>query len=210
MIIIIEKEILYFSFSAANAFAGVCEYILKRRTGQNIDVSRLFIYYNGRMIQHRSLFVTDGGASKRCIALGLRKFGVCLEHLWPYYHPYINKRPPPDVYAAASAITVVPLKVPRNLPAMKTCLANEIPFIIGIRLTEDASDEAKENNGYIVTPHPNDPQVSQAGTHAVVIVGYNDRTQHFIGRNSWGTDWVTTFIDLFIIQINILFIILGS
>jgi len=55
---------LSFFFSAANAFAGVCEYILKRRTGQNIDVSRLFIYYNGRMIQDQSFVVTDDGASK--------------------------------------------------------------------------------------------------------------------------------------------------
>ena len=191
-----------YCFSAANAFAGVCEYILKRRTGQNIDVSRLFIYYNGRMILKRSYVVTDDGASKRCIALGLRKFGVCLESIWPYYPGHINKTPPPDVYAAAREITVIPLKVPRNLVAMKTSLANEIPFIIGIRLTEDASEQARENSGYIQMPDPNDPHVQNTGTHSVVIVGYNDRTQHFIARNSWGSKWVKNFIDIFIINIK--------
>ena len=176
---------IFFFFSAANAFAGVCEYILKRRTGRNIDVSRLFIYYNGRMIQKRSFVVKDDGASKRCIALGLRKFGVCLEDVWPYYRPFIDMPPPPDAYVAAREITVIPLKVPRNLIAMKTCLANQTPFVIGIRLVQSsANEEAKNNNGYISMPDPNDPAVLKIGTHSIVIVGYNDRTQHFTARNS--------------------------
>jgi C1A family cysteine protease len=27
------------------------------------------------------------------------------------------------------------------------------------------------------------------GGHAVLAVGYDDTTQHFIVRNSWGADW---------------------
>lgn len=177
--------------SAANAFAGACEYILKRRSGKHVDISRLFIYYNGRIIDQRSLEVTDDGASKQNTALGMRKFGICEEHLWPYDENLLNREPPPHVYGAASRVTVVPLKLPRNLVAMKTCLANEVPFLIGIRLLDTATREVKANNGYISMPNPASLTVAMTGTHAVLVVGYDDHTQHFIVRNSWGRDWVS-------------------
>ncbi|CAF3142912.1 unnamed protein product, partial [Rotaria sp. Silwood2] len=179
----------------ANAFAGIIEYLILRRTGLHIDVSRMFIYYNGRMIQGRSWAVSDDGALKRDAVLGLRKFGVCQEFIWPYEPQNVNKTPPPHVYEAAKEITVVPLKIPRNLPAMKTCLANGIPFLIGIRVNVDeTSDEAKQNGGYVSMPDPNDPNLHLWGFHAVMIVGYDDRTQYFIVRNSWGADWGYFFI----------------
>lgn len=176
--------------SAANAFAGACEYIFKRRFRRHIDVSRLFIYYNGQMIDQRSLEVTDDGASKQNTVLGMRKFGVCEEHLWPYDESLLNKEPSPEAYAAASRLTVIPLKLPRNLVAMKTCLANEVPFLIGIKLLDSASTEVKKNNGYLKMPNPAGLSVALTGTHAVLVVGYDDRTRHFLVRNSWGNDWV--------------------
>ncbi|UJR27970.1 hypothetical protein I4U23_009228 [Adineta vaga] len=177
------------STCAANAFAGACEYIYKRRFNKHIDVSRLFIYYNGQMIDQRSLEVTDDGASKQNTVLGMRKFGICEERLWPYDERLLNKEPPPYVYEAASHVTVIPLKLPRNLVAMKTCLANQVPFLIGIKLLDSATSEAKRNNGYISMPDPSSITVALTGTHAVLVVGYDDRTRHFIVRNSWGRDW---------------------
>lgn len=178
-------------FSAANAFGGAIEYIIKRRAGHDVNVSRLFIYYNGRMIQQQSFEVTDGGASKRTIALGLRKFGVCAEFVWPYERAYLDERPPAHVYDAARQISVEVLSIPRDLRAMKTCLTNEVPFLIGIRLLPQATNEAKYNQGFVSMPNPHDPQVLATPTHAVLVVGYDDRTNHFIVRNSWGQDWVS-------------------
>jgi C1A family cysteine protease len=150
----------------------------------------LFIYYNGQIIDQRSLEVTDDGASKQSTVLGMRKFGICEERLWPYDENLLNKEPPPHVYDAASRFTVIPLKLPRNLVAMKTCLANEVPFLIGIKLLDSATSEVKKNNGYISMPNPGSLSVAATGTHAVLIVGYDDRTEHFLVRNSWGKDWV--------------------
>ena len=161
-----------------------------RRFGKHIDVSRLFIYYNGQMIDQRSFEVTDDGASKQSTVLGMRKFGICEEYLWPYEENLLNKKPSKEAYDAASRVTVIPLKLPRNLAAMKTCLANQVPFLIGIKLLDSATSEARKNNGYISMPDPSSSKVAVAGTHAVLIVGYDDRTGHFLVRNSWGKDWV--------------------
>ena len=156
-----------------------------------MDVSRLFIYYNGQMIDQRSLDVTDDGASKQNTVLGMRKFGICEERLWPYREDLLNKEPAPAAYDAASRVTVIPLKVPRNLVAMKTCLANQVPFLIGIKLLSTATSEAKKNRGFVSMPDPSSATVAKTGTHAVLIVGYDDRTGRFLVRNSWGKDWVT-------------------
>ena len=41
-----------------------------------IDISHLFIYYNGQMIEQETLRVEDLGANQRDIALGLTKYRV--------------------------------------------------------------------------------------------------------------------------------------
>jgi C1A family cysteine protease len=198
-------HLFFLPHSAANAFAGACEYIYKRRTGRHIDVSRLFIYYNGQMIDQRSRDVTDDGASKQNTILGMRKFGICEESLWPYNMRLLNKEPPPHVYEAASRVTVVPLKLPRNLTSMKTCLANQVPFLIGIKLLDSATQEAKDNNGYITMPDPTDSEVARTNTHAVLIVGYDDRTEHFLVRNSWGNDWVRFMMMIYALSNRFVF-----
>ena len=48
---------------------------------------------------------------------------------------------------------------------------------------------ADASGGGISTPDPDDPQSSEHGLHAMLIVGYSDRQEVFIVRNSWGTSW---------------------
>ena len=142
------------------------------------------------MIDQRSFDVTDDGASKQNTVLGMRKFGICEEYLWPYEEQNLNVKPPKEAYDAARQVTVIPLKLPRNLVAMKTCLANEVPFLIGIKLLDSATSEVQKRHGHVSMPNPASLQVALTGTHAVLVVGYDDRTRHFIVRNSWGKDWV--------------------
>ena len=142
------------------------------------------------MIDQESLDVTDDGASKKNTVLGMRKFGICEEVYWPYDPKLLNQEPSLEAYARASRYTVIPLKIPRNVVAMKTCLANQVPFLIGVRLLPSATREVSENNGYISKPNVSSQYAQRIGSHAILIVGYDDSTQHFIARNSWGKDWV--------------------
>jgi len=91
--------------------------------------------------------------------------------------------PPQQVYDEASRRSIVPVKIPINIVSVKTCLAHQIPVLVGIMLS---SDEAYHNQGWIEIPETPPDE----GYHACLIVGYDDRNQHFIVRNSWGTDWV--------------------
>jgi len=77
--------------------------------------------------------------------------------------------------------------VPVNLDDMKKCLADGYPIIFGLKLTERFFNPGKD--GIIKTPNVNDPQSANHGKHAMLIVGYSDKDQAFIVRNSWGTTW---------------------
>lgn len=94
------------------------------------------------------------------------------------------RKPPHHVYKDAARRSIVPLKVPINIVSVKTCLAHQIPVLIGILLK---SDEAYNNRGFVKIPH----KPPKDGFHACLVVGYDDRMRHFIIRNSWGADWVS-------------------
>ncbi|CAF1185253.1 unnamed protein product [Adineta steineri] len=55
------RIIYLFDCSCASAFIGLCNYLFKRSMAHQSSVSRLFIYYNGQMIQQRTLEVEDRG-----------------------------------------------------------------------------------------------------------------------------------------------------
>jgi hypothetical protein len=64
--------------------ALVRQYLIKRHSGKHIDVSRLFIYYNGQIIDQKRRRVRDYGVPQEAVASGLRKYGVYEEDLWSY------------------------------------------------------------------------------------------------------------------------------
>ena len=114
---------------------------------------------------------------------GVQQYGFCKESLWPYNIDLYMQLPSRRAYIEASRRSIVPLKIPINIVSVKTCLAHQIPVLVGIILS---SDEADHNQGWIQIPE----KLPDEGYHACLVVGYDDRTQHFIIRNSWGAEWV--------------------
>ncbi len=66
----------------ANALAGALEFLERKDQVAYADLSRLFIYYNERVIEHT--VSSDSGAMLRDGIKTLAKQGVCTEALWPY------------------------------------------------------------------------------------------------------------------------------
>lgn len=63
-------------------------------------------------------------------------------------------------------------EVPVDLESMKTALAQGLPIIFGLKLTEKFF--ATGPSGYVSMPDPKDPQSSEHGMHCMLIVGYID------------------------------------
>jgi C1A family cysteine protease len=69
---------------------------------------------------------------------------------------------------------------------MRNCLAQGYPFVFGFSVYESFESEEVATTGVVNIPKPGEQLL---GGHAVMAVGYNDKAQRFIVRNSWGTDW---------------------
>ncbi|CAF0729292.1 unnamed protein product [Adineta steineri] len=174
---------------AASAFASACEYLIKRRTGSYVQLSRLFIHFNAQVIDQRTHTVEDAGATRKNVIVGMRKFGVCKEEYWPYDRRLLNKKPSPDAYEAARRFSIVSLRLPFQINAMRTYLANKIPVVIAAKIKYEINGEVNANGGYLPIPDADDEEISYLGSHAVLLVGYDDDSEYFIARNSWGRDW---------------------
>jgi C1A family cysteine protease len=147
--------------------------------------SRLFIYYNERSAERHP----------RCnVPVSLRnghktvaKHGACPERHWRYQLGRFSVRPPKHCYEKALVSRVSAYaRVVRELKQMKACLADGLPFTMGISIYESFETPAVKKHGLASMPLPHEPL---KGGHAVMVVGYRDSKQAFIVRNSWGPQW---------------------
>merc|ERR1711966_513094 len=78
-------------------------------------------------------------------------------------------------------------RVAQNVDAMKHALFLEKePVVFGFSVYESIESEAVSTSGIMPMPKPGEKQL---GGHAVLCVGYDDTTESFIIRNSWGEEW---------------------
>ncbi len=69
---------------------------------------------------------------------------------------------------------------------MKGRLAYGLPFIFGFMAYESFVSLQVAQDGHVPLPQPGEQVL---GGHAVLAVGYDDRNEWFLVRNSWGTNW---------------------
>ncbi|CAF1095302.1 unnamed protein product [Didymodactylos carnosus] len=171
-----------------NALAGAYEYLIKKETGKQIDVSRLFIYFNARA--HRSQHIRDEGCYISDAIHILKTKGVCKESYWPYNIAHVNTKPSLNAYKEASPYIVYDrqgIRLNANLQQMKQSLADGYPFAFGL-MTYDSFAQSAHNGGHVLMPSQTDKQKGCAG-HCMLAVGYNDIHKKFIVRNSYGSHW---------------------
>ena len=117
----------------------------------------------------------------------VNKLGAPLEVYWPYIISRFATRPSTQATADAAKRKVTAYQRCLNFAAVKAALAAGNPVVIGFDVYE--SFEGTVNNTTGQMPYPNVNTEQLLGGHAVCLVGYNDTTQRFIARNSWGTGW---------------------
>jgi Papain family cysteine protease/zinc-ribbon domain len=167
----------------ANAIAGAYEYLEKRTIGREGNVSRLFIYYLERKIE--GTVGQDSGANLRNGMKVLQDYGACSEDTWPYDIDAFKREPNGEAFSEAGQHTVDEYRrVPVELHAMKTCLAEGYPFVFGMKIFKSFEDDG--HHGRVSLPSRGDEDM---GSHAMLACGYSERDQVFVVRNSWGTDW---------------------
>ena len=158
---------------------------LKQKRKPDFIPSRLFIYYNERDME--GTIASDSGAEIRDGIKTVAKLGDCPEHEWPYVIAKFATKPPAQCYRDARKYkAVLYQRVIRTLNQMKGCLASGYPFVFGFSVYESFENAAVTKSGIVPMPASKEKQL---GGHAVLAVGYDDKQQRFIVRNSWGKSW---------------------
>jgi C1A family cysteine protease len=180
----------------AHAVTGAFVYLRRLHRARPVKLSPRFIFYNelemtGQLGPRFSVHLRD--ALKAVAARG-----VCPEATWPYRDNLhmLNRKPPKHAFHAAKARKVISYhrildkSVPRKvlLQHLKHCLAEGYPFIFGFN-TYASFEPGKWKGGTM--PIPNVKTEAPKGGHAVMAIGYDDKRQAFLIRNSWGPKWGT-------------------
>jgi C1A family cysteine protease len=170
----------------ANAIAGALQFDeIKQRESDGFTPSRLFIYYNERVIE--GTIDQDAGAMLRDGIKSVASQGAPHESLWPYLVSTFRSKPSAAAYKdAAGHRALLYQRVSRTLDQIRGCLAGGYPFVFGFSVYESFESAAVARTGVVPMPRPAETLL---GGHAVLAVGYDDPTQRVLVRNSWGGGW---------------------
>lgn len=182
----------------ANAIGAAFEFDLLKQGLTDFVPSRLFIYYNERLKEGQA--PNDSGAQIRDGVKSVAKQGVCTEVDWSYddtpaqwdggpFPPGSKpgQQPPASCYESALQNRATTYhRVVRDSDQFRGCLAAGYPFVVGFTVYESFESRDVAQTGVMPMPQYGE---SVLGGHAVLAVGYDDDTERFIMRNSWGTQW---------------------
>ena len=171
----------------ANAIAGALQFLEEKEgEAQPMMPSRLFIYYNERALE--GTVASDSGAQIRDGIKTVAKRGYCAESMWPYDIRRFAVKPSDSCYRAAQKDRVSQyLRLDHESAApLMTCLASGYPFVFGFSVYESFEAPRVAETGVVNLPRIGERVL---GGHAVVAVGYDQKTSRFTVRNSWGARW---------------------
>jgi C1A family cysteine protease len=170
----------------AQAIAAALEFDqIKQQQADVFTPSRLFIYYNERVIEGTA--GEDSGAMLRDGIKSIARQGGPHEALWPYVVSRFRQKPGPAAYKdGARHEAVLYQRLRQSIDQLQGCLADGYPFVFGFSVYESFESTAVAKTGTVALPARTDALI---GGHAVVAVGYDDPQRRFLIRNSWGTAW---------------------
>jgi C1A family cysteine protease len=169
----------------ANAIGAALEFDQIKQQRQPFTPSRLFIYYNERVIE--GTVDSDSGAQIRDGVKSVHKRGAPPETDWPYDIAKFTEKPAEEAFVDGEKNqAILYQRLTPTLSQLKGCLASGFPFVFGFTVYESFESQSVAQSGHVPMPKADEKQL---GGHAVVAVGYQESDQTFVVRNSWGPDW---------------------
>ena len=181
----------------AFSLTSVFEYAVKLNTKEVMDLSEAFLYYNARKIDDGENFdpAVDDGATFTAALKSLSEYGLAEESFCKYDPNICYKEPSEEAYNNASIRKLIKaLNVERNVSSIKSALAEGYPVLGSFTLCPSFNPSS---NGLVSMPTKEELDAIADGTeektqhnrHGMVIVGFDDKLQSFLVRNSWGVEW---------------------
>jgi C1A family cysteine protease len=169
---------------AANSTAAAMAYERARQGLTDIAPSRLFIWYNGRVVE--GSVASNMGVFNRDAIKVLNSQGVCPEAMWCYEPAMFNVTPPKPCYVTALTDRAVSYEAIHTLGQFKDAIAAKLVVVFTFSVYESFYSAEVGQSGVLPIPGPNE---RHGGSHSVLAVGYSDSKGQVIVRNSWGASW---------------------
>ena len=162
------------------AISSIYEYVLKRNSDEEVNLSESFVYYNVRHLEGKEL--EDTGSSYQDVIASIGEQGICKETLHPYTC-MLSDVPSDEAYLDGETRRITKaLNVNIEEKDIKSAIQEGYPVAISLKIF----DSFNATTGYIKRPTDEELQSADFGYHAMVVVGYSDDTKFFLVRNSWG------------------------
>lgn len=161
--------------------------LAKQSAGTNFEPSRLFIYYNSRVIENT--VASDSGATITDAIKSLNQYGCPPETDWAYNTAKFTTKPPAQAFTDGKLREAVKYaRVNQTVADMQACLTAGTPIVIGFTVYDSFESDAVAQTGDVPMPAKSEQVL---GGHCVLVVGYTVRNGKsvWICRNSWGVDW---------------------
>lgn len=166
------------------ATVGILEFLM-RRDGRYGDLSILYLYYNGRRIDHCES--DDSGLLTSHVMASVIAFGACEDQLWPYDIARFTEQPPQACYDNAHKVEGVSYAmVDGGADAMKAALSAGQPLVIAVDMPMTYYQGIQAGG---VIPSLGGAADGPPAGHCMLCVGYDDAKQTWLIRNSWGADF---------------------
>jgi len=150
-------------------------------------LSRLQLYMCYRAVDGSSLCDDTGGTVRGGMS-AIKKYGISSESYWPYIITKFDKLAPSKSFVDKYILkNFVYTFLPQDLTIIKKCLISGKPIVIGIAIY--SSFETPDVDKYGVIPMPDTSTETLLGGHAILLIGYDNKTQVFKFQNSWSTSW---------------------
>jgi len=179
----VVEDQYYLGSCSANAISNAYEMlVMQYRPKTFIEISRLFIYYNARLIS--GTVEEDTGTFISDALDGVKKFGLCSESLWPYDIEKFNVVPPDACYKDAVSRNISNVKSIVDIEQTIETLNRNQPVVFGIVISNDFQ-YTSITNPVIQMPTPNNEKTG----HAMCLVGYDLDKKLLLAKNSFGKFW---------------------
>lgn len=179
------EDQLHLGSCVGQAVVGAYELLLNKLSRAKFtDLSRLFVYYNARLLDNS--VDEDVGAYVRDGIKAVNKYGVCSEATWPYLIERFANAPSVESYEEGRTRTIEKYYRVDSTADMIDALNADIPIVTSMNVYDSFYE--LENPGVYTLPMPTADE-NLIGGHAVTFVGYDLSKKLFLARNSFGVDW---------------------
>lgn len=162
------------------SIVSIYEYLLKRNSQEEYDLSESFVYYNVRHANGTEL--EDTGSSFQDVIMSMGEQGICKESLHPYTLSLCDE-PSVEAYTDGKKRRITKaLNVNVNEKDIKSAIQEGYPVAISLKVF----NSFYSTSGFVERPTEEEVESADFGYHAMVVVGFTDETKHFVVRNSWG------------------------